>query len=114
MMPRAEHTFAEHLRSVAQDGHHCPTPGCTRIATRSGPLEVMTEFEGARFTVTVRNHGRAVAGRADIPEETPTLDPRGLGLYVMGQVMDEVEVLAHGPGEPGTAVRMVISRLADR
>ena len=71
-----------------------------------GPIEVATESDGTTFTVTVRNHGRAVSGRMGIPETAAKQDSRGWGLYIMGRLMDEVEVMSIPHGELGTAVRM--------
>lgn len=72
-----------------------------------GPIEVTTEFDGTRFAVTIRNHGEPVSGQPVIPESRSGQDARGWGLYMIGQIMDEVEIVQLPSHELGTAVRMV-------
>jgi anti-anti-sigma factor len=77
-----------------------------------GPLEVTTEFDGLRIALTVRDRGEASAGAAHGSSNGSRSDSRGLGISLIGQVMDEVEIVAL-PGEPGTTVRMVTAKLTD-
>jgi len=66
----------------------------------------------ATMTLTVRDRGTSPAGAAHGSLNDARPAPRGLGVYLIGQVMDEVEIVTL-PGEPGTTVRMVTAKLTD-
>lgn len=70
-----------------------------------GSLSVTVEFDGLRLAVTVSDNGKAVAERPTVPTTLPP-PGRGRGLYLIGQLMDKVEVIPSGTGRPGLAVRM--------
>jgi len=73
-----------------------------------GPLEIDLTFDGARLTVLVHDHGKALTDRPTVPSTLPAPTGRGgRGLFIIGQFMDEAEVLHPGPRGPGTAIRMV-------
>jgi anti-sigma regulatory factor (Ser/Thr protein kinase) len=74
-----------------------------------GPLEVDIAFDGQRFTVEVRNHGKSIFPPA-VPEQMPQ-GLRGRGLYIVDKLMDRVEVVNPIHDGWGTAVRMM-KRLA--
>ncbi|MGH2405629.1 MAG: ATP-binding protein [bacterium] len=72
-----------------------------------GPLEVDLAFDGKQLTLLVHDHGKALTDRPAIPTSLPAVAGGGRGLYLIGQLMDEAEVLHPGPRGSGTAIRMV-------
>jgi len=66
-----------------------------------GPLDLRIAFDGERFMIEVRDHGKGITS---IPRMSPPSGP-GLGLQVARRLMDEFEILR--PERRGTAVRMV-------
>lgn len=73
-----------------------------------GPLEIDLAFDGATFSLIVHDHGKPLTDRPVIPQTLPLPAGKGgRGLYVIGRLMDEAEVLHPGPRGRGTAIRMV-------
>jgi anti-sigma regulatory factor (Ser/Thr protein kinase) len=73
-----------------------------------GPLEIDMAFDGSQFSVIVHDRGKPLTARLSIPKTIPADKGQGgRGLYVIGQLMDEAEVLHPGPRGNGTAIRMV-------
>ncbi len=70
-----------------------------------GPLSLTVEFDGLRLAVTVSDEGKAIAERPTVPMSLPP-PGRGRGLYLIGQLMDDVNVIASSTRQPGIAVRM--------
>lgn len=73
-----------------------------------GPLQIDLAFDGSDFSITVHDSGKPLTDRPSIPKTLPADKGQGgRGLYVIGQLMDEAEVLHPGPRGNGTAIRMV-------
>ncbi|MGH2397810.1 MAG: ATP-binding protein [bacterium] len=74
-----------------------------------GPLEIDLASDGARVTILIHDHGKPLTDRPAIPGTLPQRgDGRGgRGLYLIGRLMDEAEVIHPGPRGRGTAIRMV-------
>lgn len=74
-----------------------------------GPLEIDLGSDGACVTILIHDHGKPLTDRPAIPSTLPQRgDGRGgRGLYIIGYLMDEAEVLHPGPRGMGTAIRMV-------
>jgi anti-sigma regulatory factor (Ser/Thr protein kinase) len=72
-----------------------------------GPLIVDVEYDRPQMTLWVHNDGAPVVARSTIPDEWPGHESRGWGLYVIGRVMDEVEVSRAPHTDQGTSIRMM-------
>jgi anti-sigma regulatory factor (Ser/Thr protein kinase) len=71
-----------------------------------GPIEATVSLDGEMFSVTIQNEGKPVTRSAQVPD---TLDPpesQSWGLYLLGQIMDEVEITRSTLDDRGTAIRM--------
>lgn len=75
-----------------------------------GPLSVELAYTPPSFHVVIHDDGAPVVDRPTIPRTLPA-GPSGLGLYLVGRLMDEAEVLHPYRNDRGTAVRMA-KRLA--
>jgi len=72
-----------------------------------GPLDVEMSFDGNALTFVVHDAGEPITDRLVVPAHLPAdLSGRGRGLYLTGQVMDEVEIVHPDRQNRGTAVRM--------
>jgi anti-sigma regulatory factor (Ser/Thr protein kinase) len=70
-----------------------------------GPLVLELSCDGARLQILVHDDGAPVVDKPAIPRVLPR-GVGGRGLYIVGQLMDEAEVI-HPRGESGgTAVRL--------
>ena len=70
-----------------------------------GPLELEISCDGARLRILIHDDGAPVVDKPAIPRVLPE-GASGRGLYIVGQLMDEAEVI-HPRGENGgTAVRL--------
>ena len=72
-----------------------------------GPLGVDVAYDGVRLSIVVHDHGAPIT---DVPAIPTTRPPRGQGsrgLFLVGQLMDEAEILHPYREGRGTAVRMV-------
>lgn len=75
--------------------------------SQEGPIEVDMEFDGTNLTIIVHNSGKPVTDRMTVPRSLPQTDSGGRGLYLIGQLMDEVVVTHPDRDGRGTAVKMV-------
>ncbi|MGH2628473.1 MAG: ATP-binding protein [Anaerolineales bacterium] len=71
-----------------------------------GPLTVTVEFDGLRLVVVISDNGKMVAEGPSVPTHLPP-PGEGRGLYLIGRLMDDVNVIPSATGRPGIAVRMV-------
>jgi anti-sigma regulatory factor (Ser/Thr protein kinase) len=72
-----------------------------------GPLGVEVAYDGVRLNILVHDHGAPIT---DVPVIPTTRPPRGQGsrgLFLVGQLMDEAEVVHPYRDGRGTAVRMI-------
>ena len=69
-----------------------------------GPIDVEMGFDGTLLTVTVHNGGKPVSP-VEVPRRLPEKGTGGRGLYIIGRLMDQVEISRREGGE-GTSVRM--------
>jgi anti-sigma regulatory factor (Ser/Thr protein kinase) len=75
-----------------------------RHSASDAPIEVRLHFSGPDLHAEVRDHGRGFDVRGFDPRRVPDpLQPGGRGLYLIAQLMDDVEVRAVG----GVVVRAV-------
>ncbi|HET6781074.1 MAG TPA: ATP-binding protein [bacterium] len=70
-----------------------------------GQIDVDLGFNGKDFLVSVHDGGKPVTDRITIPE-TPPESGHGRGLFLIGQLMDEVTIVQPDRGGQGVAVRM--------
>jgi anti-sigma regulatory factor (Ser/Thr protein kinase) len=71
-----------------------------------GPIEATVTMDGEMFSVEIQNAGKPVTGGPRVPD---TLDPpesQRWGLYLLGRIMDEVEITRSKLDDRGTAIRM--------
>lgn len=71
-----------------------------------GPLAVELSYDGDKLQIVVTNHGAPLTAVPEIPAHVPTARRDGLGLYVVGKLMDEAEIVHPAGAGYGTAVRM--------
>jgi anti-sigma regulatory factor (Ser/Thr protein kinase) len=69
-----------------------------------GPLNINIGFDGERFVIEIRNHGKLITPPA-IPKQIPTGE-RGRGLYLIERLMDEVKIVHPAAEGRGTALLM--------
>jgi serine/threonine-protein kinase RsbW len=74
-------------------------------AGRSGPLEIDLLYDEAKVELTIHNHGSPVTDVPVIPT-TPPSGRRGRGLYLVGRLTDESEVVHSSNGHRGVSIRM--------
>jgi anti-sigma regulatory factor (Ser/Thr protein kinase) len=67
-----------------------------------GPLEIDVAFEQGKLTLTVHDHGQPIVTTLSVPDDLPPKGRGGRGLFLIGRLMDEVEVMTR----QGTSVRM--------
>ena len=68
-----------------------------------GPIEVAVTLDREMFSVMIQNEGEVVTRGHPAPD---TVDGQAWGLYLIGQMMDEVEIMRSEIGDHGTAIRM--------
>jgi anti-sigma regulatory factor (Ser/Thr protein kinase) len=71
-----------------------------------GPVDVKVGFDGKGLFFIIQDHGRSMPAPIPVPVRAPANRADGFGLYVIGQLMDSVEVIPSQRGD-GTAVRMM-------
>ena len=70
-------------------------------AGQSGPLELDVVYDEAKVELTIHDHGARITEFPVIPTAPPS-GRRGRGLYLVGQLTDESEVIHPGTGKgPG-------------
>jgi anti-sigma regulatory factor (Ser/Thr protein kinase) len=72
---------------------------------QAGPLEINLLFDKARVELTVHDDGEVITDVPAIPS-TPPPGERGRGLYLVGRLMDESEVIHPSKSPRGVGVRM--------
>ena len=70
----------------------------------TGPIDFTLDVEGAQLTCVIRDRGCATTD-LKIPAGSPARRG-GLGLFIMGELMDDVEISHPDGRERGTLVRM--------
>ena len=73
---------------------------------KSGPIEIDLLYDEARIEITIHDDGEPIVDAPVIPR-TPPAGARGRGLFLVGQLMDESEIIHPGQGGRGVAVRFV-------
>jgi anti-sigma regulatory factor (Ser/Thr protein kinase) len=73
---------------------------------QSGPLEIILLYDRTKIEFTIHDDGEPVTDAPMIPKSLPP-GPRGRGLYLVGQLTDEAEVLHPRDDNRGVAVRVV-------
>lgn len=74
-------------------------------AGQSGPLDIDLLYDEAKVELTIHNHGGPITGVPVIPT-TPPSGRRGRGLYLVGQLTDQAEVIHSSNGHRGVSIRM--------
>jgi anti-sigma regulatory factor (Ser/Thr protein kinase) len=74
-------------------------------AGQSGPLDMDLLYDEAKVELTIHNHGAPIRESPVIPN-TPPSGQRGRGLYLVGQLADQSEVIRHGNDHRGIGVRL--------
>ncbi|MGQ0568375.1 MAG: ATP-binding protein [Armatimonadota bacterium] len=73
-----------------------------------GPMQIDLEYDGNQFVFMIHDHGKPLTAIPTIPDALPARAGKGgRGLYLVGQLMDEAQVIHPGPRGGGTAIRMV-------
>lgn len=73
---------------------------------RTGRVALDVEFDGAILTISIHDSGRPVTGGLAVPQSLPLRGEGGRGLYIIGRLMDSVEVRQPGFRGRGTLVIM--------
>ena len=71
----------------------------------AGPLELEISCDGAQLRILIHDDGAPVVDKPAIPRVLPE-GVSGRGLYIVGQLMDEAEVIHPRRAGGGTAVRL--------
>lgn len=71
-----------------------------------GPIKIQMEFDGLRLITTLSDRGEPVTEQPAVPQTLPA-QGQGRGLYLVGQLMEEVEVIPSKSRRRGIAIRMV-------
>jgi anti-sigma regulatory factor (Ser/Thr protein kinase) len=71
-----------------------------------GPIEATVRQDGETFSVTIQNEGKPVTRGSQVPDTLEPPESQGWGLYLLGQIMDEVEITRSTLDDRGTAIRM--------
>jgi anti-sigma regulatory factor (Ser/Thr protein kinase) len=71
-----------------------------------GPIEATVTLDGEMFSVEIQNEGKPVTRGPRVPDTLETPDSQSWGLYLLGRIMDEVEIKRSKLDNRGTAIRM--------
>jgi anti-sigma regulatory factor (Ser/Thr protein kinase) len=71
-----------------------------------GPIEAAVTQDHEMFSVMIQNEGKQVTRDRGAVDTRDVQEAQGWGLYLIGQVMDEVEITRSELGDHGTAIRM--------
>ncbi len=74
---------------------------------RPGPLEIEISTDHNRLELLIHDHGAPITDVPTIPRTRPARVSEGLGLYMVGKLMDEAEIIHPAKDGRGTAVRLV-------
>jgi anti-sigma regulatory factor (Ser/Thr protein kinase) len=77
----------------------------TSMQDNRAHLEIDLLYDEAKVELTVHNHGGPIKDAPVIPT-TPPSGRRGRGLYLVGQLTDESEVIHLSNGLRGVSIRM--------
>jgi len=74
-----------------------------------GPLEIEVSVDDESMRLLIHDHGAPLTNIPPIPPARPasTGQDGGLGLYLIGQLMDEAEIIHPYHRTYGTAIRLV-------
>jgi anti-sigma regulatory factor (Ser/Thr protein kinase) len=79
-----------------------------------GPIEATGTLDGEMFSVEIQNEGKPVTRGPRVPDTRETPDSQSWGLYLLGRIMDEVEIKRSNLDDRGTAIRMAKRLTASR
>ncbi|HXF83398.1 MAG TPA: ATP-binding protein, partial [bacterium] len=71
-----------------------------------GRIEVDLAYDGRELTIRIHDSGREVTPGLTVPRTLPPPGEGGRGLYLIGRLMDEVEIRQPGRRGRGTLVTM--------
>jgi anti-sigma regulatory factor (Ser/Thr protein kinase) len=71
-----------------------------------GPIEAVVTLDGEMFSILIQNDGKPVTSESRVPDALGTTESLDWGLYMIGRMMDEVEITRSKFGDHGTAIRM--------
>ena len=71
-----------------------------------GPIEATVTLDGEMFSVLIQNEGKPVTRGPRVPDTLEPPESQSWGLYLLGQIMDEVEITRSTLDDRGTAIRM--------
>ncbi|HLJ61451.1 MAG TPA: ATP-binding protein [bacterium] len=74
---------------------------------RSGPLQIEVSLDHGRLEILIHDHGAPLTTPPTIPRSRPIRVSEGMGLYMVGRLMDEAEIIHPAKDARGTAVRLV-------
>lgn len=74
-------------------------------ARQPGPIEIDLSYDEARIELTVHNDGEPITMEPAIPRIAPS-GKRGRGLFLVGQLTDESEVIHPWNGRRGIGIRL--------
>jgi anti-sigma regulatory factor (Ser/Thr protein kinase) len=63
-------------------------------------------LDGGMFSVLIQNDGKPVTSGTRVPDALEASESLNWGLYLIGRMMDEVEITRSTLGDTGTAIRM--------
>jgi anti-sigma regulatory factor (Ser/Thr protein kinase) len=73
---------------------------------RSGPIEIDVRYDEAKIEITIHDDGEPILDAPAIPDAPPSGE-RGRGLYLMGQLVDECQVIHPWHDRRGVGIRLV-------
>jgi anti-sigma regulatory factor (Ser/Thr protein kinase) len=73
-----------------------------------GPMDLEIVYDGARFAITVHDHGKGLPFAPEFPAPPDPAEGGGYGLTVIKGLMDEAQFVPPGPTGRGTVVQMAI------
>ncbi len=71
-----------------------------------GPIEAVVTLDAEMFSVMIHSEGKPVTNGPRVPDTLETQESLSWGLYMIGRIMDEVEITRSKLGDYGTAIRM--------
>jgi anti-sigma regulatory factor (Ser/Thr protein kinase) len=71
-----------------------------------GPIEATVKLDSGMFSVLIQNDGKPVTSGTPVPGALEASESLNWGLYLIGRMMDEVEITHSTLGDTGTAIRM--------
>lgn len=74
-------------------------------AGQTGPLEMNLVYDEVKVELTIQDHGAPITQSPVIPSVAPS-GRRGRGLYLVGQLTDESEVIHAGSDPSGIGIKL--------